>query len=201
MLLVTLCRRGLIPSRATRLTLAYALALNELIWWIFRYSHEGFHFPKNLPLQLCDIAVWTTVIACISLRPIFVEFSYFAGFAGSAMAVLMPDLWSPWPSYPAIYFFLAHGGVILAISFLVFGGASRLRPGAVWRAFLLLIAYAALVGVFDAVFRTNYMYLCSKPKAASLLDTLGPWPVYLVSSLALALALFGILWLPARRRR
>ena len=56
-LLSALCRRS--PggfSRPVRLALGFGLAGNELIWWAFRYSHEGVHLA-NLPLQLCDLAV------------------------------------------------------------------------------------------------------------------------------------------------
>jgi hypothetical integral membrane protein (TIGR02206 family) len=194
--LALLCRHSR-AARAVRLSLGYAIAVNELIWWIYRYSQEGVHLA-NLPLQLCDATVWTSVLACITLRGALVEFTYFAGIAGAGMALLTPDLVFPWPSYPAIYFFIAHGGIVIAIAVLVFGRIAPLRAGAVWRAFVMLLGYALAVGLFDAVSGANYMYLCRKPGNASLLDTLGPWPVYLAATAAVALALFWLLWLPVR---
>jgi len=195
--LTLLCRRSRAAAAGLRLLLGYGLGINELIWWIYRYSHEGIHLP-NLPLQLCDATVWTSVLACITLRPALVEFTYFAGIAGAGMALITPDLVFPWPSYPAMYFFLAHGGVVIAIAVLVFGGIAPMRAGAVWRAFAMLLGYAILVGAFDAVSGANYMFLCRKPGNASLLDAFGPWPVYLVVTAAIALALFWLLWLPVR---
>lgn len=192
-----LCGARKVPARGVRLVLGCGLAANELIWWIFRYSHEGVHIA-NLPLQLCDLTVWMTVLACLTTIPVVVEFAYFAGVAGSLMAILTPDLWTPWPSYPAIYFFIAHGGVLIACAALTFGKLATLRRGAVWRAFAVLAAYACVIGAFNAVFRTNYMYLCRKPMNPSLLDLLGPWPVYLGGGAVIGLMLFGVLWLPFR---
>ena len=192
-----LCRGTMVPVRAVRLALGCALAGNELIWWVFRYSHEGVHVA-NLPLQLCDLTVWMTVLACLTLIPAVVEFAYFAGVAGSAMALLTPDLWTPWPSYPAIYFFIAHGGVLIACTVLTFGKIAELRRGAVWRAFGILAVYAVAVGAFNAAFGANYMYLCRKPVNPSLLDLLGPWPVYLGGGAVIGLMLFWVLWLPLR---
>ena len=197
-MLCWLCGRRKVAVRAVRLALGCGIAANELVWWAFRYSHEGIH-ATNLPLQLCDLTVWMTVLACLTVVPAVVEFAHFAGVAGSGMAVLTPDLWTPWPSYPAIYFFLAHGGVLVACSVLVFGRVARIRRGALWRAFAILVAYAAFLGAFNAISGANYMYLCRKPANASLLDWLGPWPLYLLGGAMAGLLLFWLLSLPVRR--
>ncbi len=195
-----LCRRRPGAARPVRLIIGSALALNEFGWWFFRYSHEGIH-ARNLPLQLCDITCWATVVACFTLAPRVVEFDYFAGLAGAGMALLTPDLWSPWPSYPAIAFFISHGGIVIGISVLIFGRVATLSKGAVWRAFAMLLAYAALAGIFNAVFGTNHMYLCAKPANASPLDAFGPWPAYLGAAAVAAIALFWMLWLIAATAR
>jgi len=44
----------------------------------------------------------------------------------------------------------------------------------------------------DAITGGNYMFLREKPEYSSLLNVLGPWPWYIASTAALALAL---LWL------
>ena len=75
-------RRQRLPWSRVRLVLGYGLAANELIWWIFRYSHEGIHLT-NLPLQLCDVTLWVTILACLTAAPLAIEFAYFAGMAGS----------------------------------------------------------------------------------------------------------------------
>ncbi len=199
-LLAALCRYGSISGKGTRLFLGCILAGNELIWWAYRYSHEGLRVSQNLPLQLCDLTVWMTVLACLTLAPIAVELAYFLGLAGAGMSVLTPDLWSPWPSYPAIYFFVGHGGMVIAIAVLVFGRLAMLRRGAVWRVFGLLVLYGIAIGLFNLFYEANYMYLCRRPANPSLLDLMGPWPIYILLAAPLSLALFWLLWLPTRVR-
>lgn len=195
-----LCRRGFVSMRGARLALGWVLAVNELVWWVYRYSREGIH-AANLPLQLCDLTVWLAVLGCFTVAPAIVEFGYFAGIGGAGMALLTPNLLRRWPNYQAVYFFVAHGGIVVAVALLAFGGFAPFRPRSVWRAFGLLLAYAALVGAFNAATGSNFMFLCHRPANPSLLDSLGPWPWYIVAGAATSLACFWLLWLPVRHVR
>jgi len=190
------------PARARRLAaaLGIVLAVNELVWYVYVVHSEGFRFPDGLPLELCDLILWLTVAALLTLRPLIFEFAYLIGVAGSGAAILTPDLGVPLDTYAGINFFVTHGAVVASLLFLVWSGIARPRPGCIWRALGLLNAYAAAIGGFDALFRTNYMYLCRKPESISILDLFGPWPIYIAGGEALALMLFWLLWLPFRSK-
>lgn len=194
-----LARRSAGAARGVRWGLGGFLLLNELGWYAWKLAHEGWRFPDGLPLQLCDLTLWATVIAALTLQQAVYEFAYFVGLAATPMALLTPDLWAPTWSYPTAYFFLAHGLLVATALALTWGRLARPRPGCLWRVLVMLNGFAALVGLFNAAYGTNYMYLCRKPPSASLLDVLGPWPVYIVAGQAIGLALFTLLYLPYRR--
>ena len=59
----------------------------------------------------------------------------------------------------------------------------------------------ALAAAGDLLFDGNYMYLRHRPRGGSLLDLMGPWPWYIASAAALALALFWLLDRPFDGRR
>lgn len=198
-LLSVIARREPKRSRAMAAVLGAGLAANEIVWYAWRVDKEGFRFPGGLPLELCDLTLWLTVISALTLSPAIFEFAWLAGLGGALMAVLTPDLWAAPLSYPTIYFFVAHGGIIAILLFLVWSGLSRPRPGCILRAMIWLNAYAVLVGAFNLIFHTNYMYLCNKPASASLLDYFGPWPLYLIGGEVTAGIMFWLLWLPFRR--
>ena len=93
-----LLRRRRVPARTLRLIIGWGIIVNELIWWTYRYGHEGLHL-WNLPFQLCDVTLWMSALACLTLSSRVVEFAYFGGLAGAGMALLTPDLWSPFGGY------------------------------------------------------------------------------------------------------
>ena len=192
-------RRRPASGRPIRYALGAFLLLNEIVWYVYQIQHGYLRFPGQLPLQLCDVAVWLAALAALSRSVWAFDLVWYWGLCGAGMALLTPDLWTPFPSYLAIAFFLSHGGVVATILFLAWSGLARPRPGSVRRAFVALNAVAVVIGAFDAIFGTNYFYLRQKPSNASLLDFLGPWPVYILVAEPLVLLLFWILWAPFRR--
>ena len=183
-------------SAVARYALGGFLLVNELGYYGFKLYKGWFLFPAGLPLQLCDLTLWCTIVAALTLRQMAFEFAFFAGILGAGMAVLTPDLWEPFPSYTTVYFFLAHCGMVATLLYLWWSKQARPQPGCVWRAMILLNGYVAFMGVFNFIFQTNYVYLCRKPESASLLDYFGPWPVYLLAVELVALAGFFVMSLP-----
>jgi uncharacterized membrane protein YwaF len=91
---------------------------------------------------------------------------------------------------------LCDVGLVGAAIYLVVGLRCRPRRRAVPRIFVITLAYAAGVGVFDAATGANYLFLRAKPATGSLLSVLGPWPWYIGGAAALALVVLVVLDAP-----
>jgi hypothetical integral membrane protein (TIGR02206 family) len=197
--LAAVVRRRPGALRPIRRALAAAIAGTTIAWYAHVVRAGWFDPPHGLPLDLCDVVLWVTVVALAAPRPWALEGAWYFGLGGSGMALLTPDVGGDAPAYAAAQFYVGHGLVVAAVLFLAWAGALRPRPGSWWRAFLAGNAYALAVGAFDVAFGTNYMYLREKPAAGSLLDLLGPWPWYVLAGDAVALAVLWLLHRPFRR--
>ena len=159
----------------------------------------------NLPLQLTD-AVTLAAVAAL-WRPesaLLVELVYFWALSASLQAVLTPDLGAVVPGPPVLHV-LRHprrrDRRRLPARIRV---APYAPAGAVWRVYAITVAFAALAAVGTVVTGGNYMFLRRKPAHGSLLDSMGPWPVYIVAAAALGLVMFlalAALARPLRPRR
>ena|SRR5438105_9379533 len=193
-------QRSVQGRKGLRLGLALVLLLNAVVWHAYMWMRGWLRFPDSLPLELCDATLCLAFIALTTLNATVFDLAYYGALAGTSMALLTPDLWEAFPSLSTVEFFVIHGLAVASVLYLVWSGEARPRPGSVWRAMLGVNVYAAAVGTFNYIFKTNYMYLRSKPASRSLLDYLGPWPWYIASSEVVALLLFGLLYLPFWRR-
>ena len=69
-------------------------------------------------------------------------------------------------------------------------------PQSLLRAFLWSNVYLLCAGLVDYLFDANYGYLREKPQRASLLDYLGPWPIYIGGLEIVAAFAFFVLYSP-----
>ena len=198
--LVRLVRRCPETGAGVRYSLFAAIVL-LLAFELTIGAREGWLTWRTLlPLHLCDAAMVLALLTLAWPRPAGAELLYFWAAAGSTLAMLTPDL--PWgfPRWEFVVFFGLHGLVLIAAAVLVFGIGLRPRRGAPLRAFLATAALAAVAGAVNALLDTNFMFLRTKPLAATPLDWMGPWPVYIGVGAVVAFVVFHLLGLPFRRR-
>ncbi len=153
----------------------------------------------NLPLHLSDAVTLTSIVAL--WRPesrLLVELVYFWALSASLQAVLTPDLGHSFPDPLFLTYFATHSGALAAACLLVFGARRVPRRAAHWRAYAITVAFAAVAAVASVLTGGNYMFLRRKPGDGSLLDLMGPWPIYIFVAAALALAMFAALGALAR---
>jgi hypothetical integral membrane protein (TIGR02206 family) len=194
-------RRFPAAARPIRLGFAMTLLADNAVYYGWQIRHHNLTFPDHMPFELCDVSMVLTVLSLILLRPLLFDLAYYWAVAGASMALLTPNLWEPFPSFGTVQFFVAHGLTVAGVLYLLWSGQAKPRPWSVARAMIGVNVFAVLVGPFDYLYKTNYFYLRSKPTNPSLLDLLGPWPIYIVGTEAVALVLFLLLYWPVRPQR
>jgi len=197
--LVALAHRNQLPgSKFIRFFLAVLMAAVSISQYGYLAATGAQMFPSHVPLELCDASIWLIIACLLTLKPAIFDIAYYWALAGATQSLFTPNLVNPTP-FLSVWFFLDHSLIVCATLYLIWSGHARPRPGSVIRSFVAANIYAVLVGTFDSIFKTNYMFLRSKPPTPSLLDFLGPWPWYILVGEFIALGLFLMLYLPFRR--
>lgn len=159
----------------------------------------------SVPLQLCDLAELAAAYALWSQRHWAFVLTYYWGLVLSSQALITPDIGTAkegapdFPHHLFVTFFTLHVLVVWAAIYLTWGRG--MRPG--WRdyrfAVIVTVVWAAFTLAFNAITGTNYGYLNRKPPTASLLDVLGPWPVYLMVEVTIVLIVWALMTWPWQR--
>ena len=169
---------------------------------LYQLSPWDFSLSSSLPLDLCDFAWIVGAWALWTHDPVPTALLYYWGLTLTTQAIITPSLGEAFPDPRYFMFWSMHFLIVWAAAYLTFG--LGLGPG--WREYRIslavTLAWAVLVYTFDVVVDVNYGYLVRKPGSASLLDLLGPWPVYVLASLGILLAGWALItwpWVAWRR--
>lgn len=186
-LLNTIVRSGL-----AAILIFSEISLHAWLWYI-----EEWTVQYSLPFHLSSISILLSAALLLTKSYSLFEFTYFAGVGSALQAMLTPDISSyTFPHFRYVHFFISHGGIIVANLFMVFVEKYRPTAKSVWKAFLYLNLYTFFVFLLNYYIEGNYMYISEKPVNPSILDYLGPWPVYLVPLEVIALITFLLLYFP-----
>lgn len=155
---------------------------------------------RSVPLRLTDLATVAAAYALWSQRHWPFALTYYWGLVLSTQALISPVLVSPdFPHYQFLGFWAIHLLVVWAAIYLTWG--RRMRPG--WRSYrftvLVTMVWAAVTFAFNSIAGTDYGFLNGKPATTTLLDVLGPWPVYVVTAALLLLIVWALMTWPWER--
>lgn len=180
-----------------RWSMVSALWLAEIGWHVWYLATGQWNVTIALPLHLCSIFVWVTGATLLTRKSPLFEASYLLGVPGAVQALLTPDI-GPYdfPHVRWLIYFISHGLLVLAPLWLAIVEGFRPTLRSVARVLIGGNVVAAVVFVVNQAIGSNYMFLARKPGSASLLDVLGPWPVYLVWLEVLALIMVGLMYVP-----
>lgn len=198
LVLLPLVRRaGSAPRRAVQLSLAATIVVSFTAHMSWRVYAGLWDVRDDLPLQLCDVMAIVTVWALAARhRPLY-DYVYFLGIAGAAQALLASPVGIY--GYPHLYFICSmasHGAMVTAgVQCVVLEGHRPTRRS-LWRVAVWAIAYTTAIFGLNLWLGSNYLFIGHKPEFPSLIDSLGPWPLYVPVIIGLALVLFHLLYLP-----
>lgn len=190
-------RKSQILNNWFRWSLAVLLVLQETSYHFWNIYIDEWTLQKMLPLHICSAFVWLSALMLVTKNRHIYDFAFFLGISGALQALLTPDIAEyGFPHYRFFHVFISHGSIILAALYMTI--VEGYRP--TWRSFgkvlLWLNIYAVFTFIINILIGSNYMFVRHKPETASLLDMLGPWPVYIFAAEGVALIMFFILYLP-----
>ena len=168
------------------------LALGSRI--VVDWQIRGVTLQDDLPLHLCHILSFAAPLIVLYGNKRAKSILYYLALAGVTNAMITADIVYSFPHYGYFVYWIYHGTLIILALFgiLVMQNQLRLREGLL--TFLVINLYFLVLHFINIALDSNYMYSRGKPQTASLMDFLGPWPVYIIWLEVIALALIFIIY-------
>ena len=151
-------------------------------------------------LQLTDLATVVAAYALWSQRHWAYALTYYWGLVLSTQALVSPAFSSlDFPSFQFLAFWSLHLLVVWAAIYLTWGRGMRPNWRNYWFAVATTMVWAAVAYAFNRFAGTDYGFVNGKPATRSLLDVLGPWPVYILTGGTLIAIVWALMTWPWQR--
>jgi len=173
-------------------TICRGMALLLVLTQVLRTGHHIalgiFDFRLYLPIHMCHLAnLLAAYMLWFRSFKVF-EVIYFWIVIAAIQPVFTPHIDNDIISIGFFVFFVEHTVLVLsalyaAVNFRFTPTVRSLVKSTLWLNILVLFLY-----IVNLIFDANYMMLMKKPETITLLEYLGPWPWYIFTGEALAIA-------------
>ena len=185
-----------VQQKKLLLSLSIVPFLGYFMMLICASIEDGFDPQEDLPFHVCRFLALSAPYFIWKHNRFWLGVMYFWILAGTLNANITPDIKYGYPSWDYFSYWMMHGFLIILPVYYVIVFKIRITfkdlINAFWTANLFLI-FSLIANYFIG---SNYMYTMAKPPADTLLNKMGEWPIYLLTTQFLALVLFLILYLP-----
>ena len=183
-----------------RWTLLALLFLSEFSYHFWAFTNQVWSFSEQMPLHLCGIASLTAMIGLLTMRPIWIQISFYIGIIPAFLALITPELPYDYQHFRFWKFFVHHISISWACLFLALARPAVITMRSVFFVYALLLAYAVLIGFFINPWAdSNYLFLMQRPTTTSPLDFFGDGFWYYINLCLTTLVLFFCQYLLFRK--
>jgi hypothetical integral membrane protein (TIGR02206 family) len=163
--------------------------------FVYHY-YDDVTLISQLPFQICGMLALVNAYMLWRRSYRVYEVAYFMSLSAALQPLITPDVFYGFPHITFLLSTVSHGLLVMSgiYATFVFG----FRP--TWRSVVITFVtsniYMLLLFPVNMLLGTNFMYVMHKPPTASLLDYMGPWPVYIFVGELLGLVFFLFWYMP-----
>lgn len=197
-LLIRRAARTTAPAYKNRLFkgMGWVISGTVIGWSLLEMGLGNFNVSQDLPLPLCNFLALLLPLFTLTRSLFLFELFYFWVLSGTLQAIITPDLQDSFPHYHFLKYWIVHLGLVIVVLYAAVVYKMRPTLKSVLKAFIWLQPYVLFCMGVNYALGANYLYLNAKPPMASLLDFMGPWPVYILVAQLIAMPLFLLAYLP-----
>jgi hypothetical integral membrane protein (TIGR02206 family) len=174
---------------------AFSISLTVLFGTFLHIYKGNFNYQENLPLHLCSFLALIIPILSYTRKLIYFEVFFFLILAGTLQSLITPSEYN-YLNYPFFRYWYVHAGLVVFMMYATFIYKMRPTLKSVFKAFLGMQIYMALMFALNYILGSNYFYTNRKPNAATLLDVFGDWPNYIFVVELIVIPFFLLIYLP-----
>lgn len=178
-------------------TFGWIMLWATVFWTVWGLTPGQWNIEQSLPFHFSDALRFITGIALITRAGWAIAICFYWGLTLNLQSIITPDLnYFELPAMEFTQYWFFHIAVFVVPIVFVWG----LGYQPTWRGFGVAytgaVIWAWVAFTANSITGANYAYLSRGPEGASILDLLGPWPIYIVWEAVIIAVVWALMTLP-----
>jgi hypothetical integral membrane protein (TIGR02206 family) len=189
--------KGPAAGRAFRYCVATLLVVGETVFQVWMASVHGFRWAEFVPLGLCAMMEWITVVALLFDLKSVIKVVLPWAFVGSLLSFVVVNMGTSYgfPHFRFFHYFGIHWLFLAGNLYYLFTGRFRYAYRDLVRSTAWLAGVSAVVLAIDLAVDQNFMFLVRWPEELEFVNDFLPFPLNTLALMLGAFILFNVFYL------